>query len=611
MNTSKQSNNLLRKLKTALHIKRAWSLVWRSAPRWTAANIALVLAQGVMPLLTLLVMKQIVDAVAFAAGGSGDPSFRPALFWIVMAFGLAILTLVLRLLSEWVSEGQSATISDAVADLIHSKSTEVDLGYYEDPAFFNTLQRTQQEAPTRPVHIVGGLVESARSIISLSGIAVLLFAFDWWVGVILVVASLPAAWVRLVYSRKLYRFESDQVERERGAWYYHWIMTDGAHAKEVRLFDMGSHFITLFKTLRTELRKGRLSLAGRRGLSELAAQSVAILALFTAFGLIALETAAGAITLGAMVMYFQGFQRGLQFLQGLLKGMTGLYESNLFLTHFYRFLELEPTVNSPAKPKTLPPGPVTLAVRGLDFTYPRMDKPALQQIDMDLAPGKIVGLVGKNGSGKSTLVKVLSRFYDPITGSVAANGIDLRQLDPRHWRKRVAVMFQDFVQYNLTAGDNIALGQPDIPLNRERMAEAAELAGAGPLIETLPRDYDTLLGYWFNEGRQLSRGEWQKLALARTFYKQADLLILDEPTASLDPLAEAGLFNRFRQWLGQRSALVISHRFAAIHMADYIYVLDSGRVVEQGTHRQLMALNGFYSELFRRQTEGTQGGQAP
>jgi ATP-binding cassette subfamily B protein len=606
MINSTPSNNLLRKLKTALHIKRAMNLVWRNAPGWTAANIALVLAQGVTPLLTLLVMKQIVDAVAFAAAGAGDPSFRPALFWILMAFGLAVLTLVLRLLSEWVSEGQSATVSDAVADLIHRKSTEVDLGYYEDPAFFNTLQRTQQEAPTRPVQIVGGLVESARSIISLSGIAVLLFAFDWWVGVILILASLPAAWVRLVYSRKLYRFESDQVERERGAWYYHWIMTDGAHAKEVRLFDMGSHFMELFKTLRGELRKGRLSLAGRRALSELATQSVAILALFTAFGLIALETAAGTITLGAMVMYFQGFQRGLQFLQGLLKGMTGLYESNLFLTHFYRFLELEPTVKPPAKPQALQDGPVALEVRGLDFAYPRIDKPVLQQIDMDLAPGQVVGLVGKNGSGKSTLVKLLSRFYDPISGSVAANGIDLRKLDPRQWRKRVAVMFQDFVQYNLSAGDNIALGQTDVPLHKERMAGAAALAGAESLVQTLPQDYDTLLGYWFNEGRQLSRGEWQKLALARTFYKQADVLILDEPTASLDPLAEAGLFSRFRQWLGQRSALVISHRFAAIHLADYIYVLDSGRIVEQGTHHQLMELNGFYSELFRRQTQGKQ-----
>lgn len=603
MNTDKSPKRILRKLKTALHIKRAWNLVWRNAPGWTTANIILVLAQGTLPLLTLLVMKEIVDAVA-AAAGNGDSAFRPVLVWIILAFGLAVLTLVLRLLSEWVSEGQASTVSDAVADLIHRKSTEVDLGYYEDPAFFNTLQRAQQEAPTRPVQIVGGLVESARSIISLSGIAVLLFAFDWWVGVILCVSALPAAWARLVYSRKLYRFESEQVERERGAWYYHWIMTDAAHAKEVRLFDMGAHFMDLFKTLRTELRAGRLSLAGRRALSELAAQAVAVIALFAAFGLIAFQTVAGVITLGAMVMYFQGFQRGLQFLQGLLKGMTGLYESNLFLTHFYRFLELEPTVTGPENPVHLPRGPVSLAVRQLDFTYPRMDKPALQEINLDILPGQIVGLVGKNGSGKSTLVKILSRFYDPVSGSVTADGVDLRQMDPRQWRRRVAVMFQDFVQYNLTAGDNISLGDADQPRQPLRVAEAAALAGAEPLIQSLPQHYDTLLGYWFNEGRQLSRGEWQKLALARTFYKQADLVILDEPTASLDPLAESELFSRFRQWLGQRSALVISHRFAAIHMADYIYVLDNGRVVEQGSHRQLMQQKGFYSELFLRQTGG-------
>ena len=307
-----------------------------------------------------------------------------------------------------------------------------------------------------------------------------------------------------------------------------------------------------------------------------------------------------------MVMYFQGFQRGLQFLQGLLKGMTALYESNLFLTHFYRFLELEPTVKSPERPVTLPGGDITLSVRDVSFSYPRMERPALRQIDIDIAPGQIVGLVGKNGSGKSTLVKLLCRFYDPGSGSIAANDIDLGQLDPGDWRRRVAVMCQDFVQYNLTAGDNISLTEAETPLQRERILEAARLAGADSLISALPQNYDTLLGYWFNEGRQLSRGEWQKLALARTFYKEADLVILDEPTASLDPLAEARLFHRFRQWLGNRGALVISHRFAAIHMADYIYVLDNGRIVERGTHRQLMEQNGFYSELFLRQTQGDQ-----
>ncbi len=603
MANNHQKKNLLIKLKTALNIKGAWALVWQNAPGWTTANVAVVIVEGILPLCALLVMKQIVDTVAEAAR-RGDGEIGSVIFWIAVAFGLAAAMLGSRLLSEWVSEGQSMIVSDAVADVIHRKSTLVDLGYYEDPAFFNTLQRAQQEAPNRPVQIVGGLVESARSLISLVGIVVLLFAFDWWVGVILVIAAFPAAWVRLVYSRKLFRFEAEQVERERGAWYYHWIMTDAAHAKEVRLFDTGDLFIRKFRFLRSQLRTGRLSLAGHRAISELAAQAIATMALFAAFGLIAAQTVAGALTLGGMVMYFQGFQRGLHFLQGFFKGMTNLYESNLFLSHFYDFLALKPTILPPPEPLKPPSEKLRIELRDVSFSYPRMKRPALRHIDIAIAPGQVVGIVGKNGSGKSTLVKLLCRFYDPCSGSVRAEGIDLREMDPRQWRGRVAVMFQDFVHYNLSAGENIWLGDPESDLTEERIVEAATLSGAEPLIQELPAGYETILGYWFNEGRQLSKGEWQKLALARTFFKQADLVILDEPTSSLDPLAEAELFTRFRRWLGSRSAVVISHRFAAIHKADYIYVLDGGRVVEHGTHRQLLKQDRFYAELFRRQTEG-------
>jgi ATP-binding cassette subfamily B protein len=597
--------DLKTRIRTALRLDRAVRLVWNAAPRLTLLNAGLVFIQGILAPLGLLLTRQVLNTVT-AGLATLDPStaFRPTLIWIALAAAVALAAAFTRLLSEYSSEALAMQVTDSVADLIHARSIAMDLDYYEDSLNHDALHRAQKEAPWRPPRIVNSLIQIGQSAVSLTGVALLLIGLGWGLALLLAAAAIPGAVVRVFYSRRLYGLDQEQAAKERRAWYYHLLLTDASYAKEVRQFNLGDLFRRRFRDLRGDIRLSRLALARRRMTLDLLAQLISNGVLFAAFAWVVYRALLGAVSLGDLMVYFLGFQAGLGYMQAILSALAGLYEDNLFLSTFYRFMDLEPRIVAPPVPIHVPrPMQGGVIFRRVGFAYPGREAQALQEIDLEIKPGQVIALVGENGSGKSTLVKLLCRLYDPQGGSISVDGIDLRQFDPAEWRARLSLVFQDYVHYSMRAWENIWMGQPEADPDRQRIRVAARKAGADGLVESLPQGYETMLGRIFEQGQDLSAGEWQKMALARLFYRQAEIVVLDEPSAALDPLAEADLFRRFRELIEGRAAVLISHRFSTVQMADCIYVLERGRIVERGSHAELLARNGQYARMYLAQAQ--------
>jgi len=587
------------KLLSTLQIIRAVRLVWDSSASWTIAETVLLVIQGLLPLASLYLMKLIVDGIV---AGPSRAEFNGIAALIALAALAALLTAVSRSASSLVNEAQAALVSDHVQDLLHAKSIEVDLEYYENSKYYNALHRAQEEAPYRPTRIVNGLAQLGQSAISLAAVAALLVSLNGIMAFILLAGALPAVIVRIKYSKILYQWQRKATERMRRAWYYHWLLINDNCAKEIRLFDLGKLFKERYRDLRYQLRVEKLNINTKKSIADIAAQSLAVLALFGSIAFIAYQSFLGAITVGALVMYIGAIQQGQGFLQSLLSSLAGLYEDNLFLTNFYEFMSLEPRVREPTDPKPLP-RPILRGtnLENVSFCYPGSNIPVLKDVSLNIAPGQTIALVGENGSGKTTLIKLLCRLYDPTGGRITLDGIDLRDFRISDLRRGISVVFQDYVHYSMTVKENIWLGKAAMSPDLESITEAARQSGAHGFIQELEGGYEARLGQWFEGGVELSVGQWQKIALARAFFRDAQLIILDEPTSSLDARAESEVFGKFKQLAEGRTAIIISHRLSAVRMADCIYFLKDGKIVENGSHDKLIKLGGNYAELYQIQ----------
>jgi ATP-binding cassette subfamily B protein len=592
-------------LTTRLHrlllLRRAVILVWRASPGWTVASLILLVLQSVLPLASLYLLKLIVDAVT-AALKSPQPDFNHTLLLILGMGAVTLAGALAASLASLVSEVQGQSVTDYMASIINAKSVQADLAYYENPQYYDTLHRAQQEASYRPTHILNGLVQVAQSSLTLLALLGLLLSLHWIVAAVLLLAAVPGVFVKLRYSQQLYAWQRQRTSSERQSWYIQWLLTAEQHAKEIRLFNLGELFIRRFRDLRTFLRNERLRLVRHRSRNELLTQAMATLATFGALAYIAYQAVHAALTLGDLVMYYQAFQRGQSYLASILGGLAGLYEDSLFLTNLYEFLDLQPRVVEPSIPRPLTfPLQQGIAFEHVRFAYAGSDRPVLDDISLEIRPGEHIALVGVNGAGKTTLVKLLCRLYDPSAGRITLDGVDLREFATTDLRRQISVVFQDYARYQLSARENIWLGNTALPPDDGRIVEAAQAADAHALINGLPHGYDTLLGNWFEEGHELSIGQWQKIALARAFIRDAQILVLDEPTNALDAEAEYAVFQQFRRLAAGRTTVLISHRFSTVRMADRIFMLAGGRITESGSHAELMQRRGEYARLFTLQ----------
>ena len=586
-----QINRFFRQLPAG---RRALGLVWGAAGGWTVAWALLLVGQGLIPAGQALLLRTLVNRLLASPHW---PAIAPPALGIV---GLWIVGQLFSSALTWVRAVQAARVQDEVHRLIHLQALGMDMAFYDHPESYDLLYRAQVDAASQPLALLeslGSLVQNGLSFLVLAGI---LFTYAGWLPLMLVCTAIPGLLFVARHILEEHRWNLEHTNEERRARYLDWLMTEQGAAAELRLFDLGGYHRKAFESLRKSLREGRLRLVRQGALSELAAGALAWVGSLIGLGWMLKRTLAGAVGLGDLLLCFQAFQQCQILLRSLLEGAGKIHRSLLFVENLNEFLELKPAILPGAEGVSGLPVKQSIRFEGVGFTYPGGFHRALDGFQMEIPQGKVVALVGHNGAGKSTLIKLLCRFYDPDEGRILIDGVDLRALDPAAVRRQIAVLFQDPVHYHATAAENIAFGEVEQAGDRDRILQTAREAGALEPIERLHGGFDALLGKWFG-GEELSVGEWQRVALARAFFRRASLVILDEPTSAMDSWAEQEWLSRFRSLTAGCTGLMITHRFTTAMHADVIHVMDNGRVVESGTHQQLVELGGAYARSWAAQ----------
>ncbi len=597
----------------ASYVGMALRLIWSAASRWTVLWFVLLAMQGVLPAAVVYLTKWLVDALAAAV--AGEVGLAAVATPAAAMGGVMILQRVFGGLNEWVSTAQAELVGDRVKALVHEKATEVDFGFYESAAYHDKLEQVNSQANSRVLQLlnnIGGLLSATVTLVSISAI---LLSYSLWIPLILIVSTLPAFFVVVGHNKKYHTWWKASTARRRMAQYFDLMVTFDASAAEVRINNTGEYFRTRYLALRKALREERLGLLKNQVLARLLATFLGLIATGAAMLWVVLRATRGAATLGDLALFYQAFNQGQALVGGLLQNAGQIYTNTLFLEHLFDFLDQENGLEEPVEPAPFPDR-IKQGVRfeNVAFSYPGFERTALEGFDLTIPAGKIVAIVGENGAGKSTFIKLLCRFYDPTSGRITVDGTDLRAFSQADLRRHISVMFQVPMKYQMTAEQNIRLGDLGRETDRDAVQAAAVGGGAHEVIQKLPQGYDAILGRWFESGNELSGGEWQRVALARAFFREAPIVVLDEPTSSMDSWAENEWLARFRRMVQGRTALLITHRFTTAMQADIIHVMDAGRVVETGTHAELLSLGGRYASSWRaqlRQEDGIVGdGQA-
>ena len=582
--------------------RRALELVWSTNRSLTVALALLTLVAGVLPAGVAYVGALIVDAVV-GAMHSGTNA-RHVVELVLMEGTLVAAISAAQRGIQLCQSLLRAQLGQRVNVMILEKALTLELQHFEDSEFYDKLTRARREASTRPLSLVMRTFYLVQSSISLVSYASLLAHFSPWAVFVLLVAGLPSFVAEAKFSGDAFRLFRWRSPETRMQIYLETVLAREDHAKEVKLFGLGQRLLERYRDIFRRLYQEDKALTVRRDLWGFALGLIGSAALYGAYAWIALTAVRQLITLGQMTMYVALFRQGQTTVSAMLTAIGGMYEDNLYLSTLYEYLDTE--VHAPAGSALQGPDPADgVRFEDVSFTYPGAEEAALEHVTLHLKPGTSLALVGENGSGKTTLIKLLTRLYAPSGGRILLDGRDLAEWEEGALRERIGVIFQDFARYQMLVGENVGAGDERYFEDEARWREAAEKGRAEDFIATLPAGYHTQLGKWFKDGRELSGGQWQKIALSRAFMrKRADILVLDEPTAAMDAQAEAEVFEHFRQLARARITILISHRFSTVRMADQIAVLAGGRIVERGSHEELMRLNGRYAHLFTLQARG-------
>lgn len=587
----------------------AMRIVWETSAPLMIVMALTTLIVGLLPAAIASVGGLFVDAVAGALGSAGaavEAARSEALTFVYIEVGLVLLMTAAQQANTVCQAVLRVLLGNKINVMILEKALTLELAHFEDAEYYDKLVRARREASSRPLSLVTKTFDLLRNVISLIAIGVFLFQFSPYAVLLLSIAGVPAFIAEAKFSGEAFRVNKRRSAERRMQIYLEMVLTREDGVKEVKLLQLGKIFLQRYVDIFLAIYKEDRSLVLRRGVWGYGLGIIASGAFYFAYGWVGFAAIAGAITIGQMTMYIAQFRLGQGAVTSSLTSINGMYEDNLYLSNLTEYLEHE----VPEQSGKLHAGPNLadgIRFENVSFFYPGSDVPALDNVSLQITPGESLAIVGENGSGKTTLIKLLTRLYTPTKGKISLEGLPLQEWDVDTLRRKIGVIFQDFARYQLIVGENIGIGDSDNLDSESEIEIAAKKGMADEFVRDLPSGYKTQLGTWFKDGKELSGGQWQKVALSRAFMRsKADILILDEPTAAIDAKAEADIFEHFADLTANRISIIISHRFSTVRRADHIIVLEKSRIMEQGSHEELLALEGQYATLFKLQAQGYQ-----